>query len=132
MRLLSLAVLVMLSLTTVAYAQTLGTFSYTVLPEKILEHSEGIIQVYELSDGIMHSSQIEDLKVRSSDTSIIQIIETEKDENEFITNVRIKSLKPGTATIAVISTGFSSLEFPLTVYANNIFSHTNFNETYSR
>ncbi|MCZ6581843.1 MAG: hypothetical protein O6761_01565, partial [Thaumarchaeota archaeon] len=121
MRLLSLSVLVMLSLTTVAYAQTLGTFSYTILPEKMLEHSEGIIQVYELSNGIMRSSTIEDLRVRSSDISVIQIIETEKDENEFITNVRIKSLKPGIATIAIISSGFSSLEFPIIVYANNNF-----------
>lgn len=117
----TLAVLAVLPITSSAYAQTISSFGYKILPEKILENSEGIIQVYEFENDLIMPYKIEDLKVTSSNTEIIQIIDIEENENGFISNVRIKAMNPGTANIAIASHGFYSLDFPITVYTNNNF-----------
>ena len=117
----TLAVLAVLPITSSAYAQTISSFGYKILPEKILENSEGIIQVYEFENDLIMPNKIEDLKVTSSNTEIIQIIDIEENENGLISNVRIKAMNPGTANIAIASHGFYSLDFPITVYTNNNF-----------
>ena len=92
----TLAVLVVLPITSIAYAQTISSFGHKILPEKILENSEGIIQVFEFENGLIMPNKIGDLKVTSSNTEIIQIIDIEENENGFISNVRIKALNPKT------------------------------------
>ena len=61
----TLAVLAVLPITSSAYAQTISSFGYKILPEKILENSEGIIQVYEFENDLIMPYKIEDLKVTS-------------------------------------------------------------------
>jgi len=117
----TLAVLVVLPITSIAYAQTISSFGHKILPEKILENSEGIIQIFEFENGLIMPNKIGDLKVTSSNTEIIQIIDIEENENGFISNVRIKAMNPGTTNIAIASQGFYSLDFPITVYTNNNF-----------
>jgi len=114
-------VLVVLPITSSAYAQTISSFGYKILPEKILENSEGIIQVYEFENDLIMPNKIENLKVTSSNTEIIQIIDIEENENGFISNVKIKAINPGTTNIAIASHGFYSFDFPITVYTNNNF-----------
>ena len=112
-----LIVIVSSGLVTMVYAQTSTEFSYRLIPNKIVENTEGILEVYLKSDTII-PGKINDLIVTSSDSSIIQILEIGKNENGFITPVKIKAVGSGTANIAIAAPGFLSKEFPITVYGN--------------
>lgn len=100
-----------------AYGQTPSELSYRLIPNKILQNSEGVLQVYDNSDAA--PKNIEKLVATSSDSSIIQISGIEQDENNFVTDVKIKTGNAGTANIALAAPGFSPKEFAITVYSNN-------------
>jgi len=100
-------------------AQTTSEFGYQLHPEKLLENTEGILQIFVTSNEMMVPKQIDDLKVISSDNSIIQILSIEDGNNEFIKNIMVKARKPGITTIALAATGFSSKEISLEVFNNN-------------
>jgi len=99
-----------------AYGQTPGELTYRLIPNKILQNSEGILQVFANGDT---PTNIENLVATSSDPSIIQIVGIEPDKNNFITDVKIKTGSAGTANIALAAPGFSSKEFPIIVYNND-------------
>jgi len=99
-----------------AYADS--EFVYKQLPGKILEYTDGTIQVFVESEGLMVPQKITGLKTTSTDTSIIKIIEVEP-ANKYITNIQIQALKPGTANIILAAPGFMSKEIPITVFNNN-------------
>jgi len=115
---LVLIVIVLSLFTTITYGQTSTELGYRLVPNKIVEDSEGILQVYVKNGEEVIPSQINNLIVASSDSSIIQILEIQKNENGFVTPVRIKAVGSGTTNIALAAPGFLSKEFPITVYGN--------------
>ncbi len=101
-----------------AYADS--EFVFKLLPGKLLEYTDGTIQVFVESGGLMVPTKIIGLKTTSTDTSIVKIIEVEP-ANDYITNIQIQALKPGTANIVLAAPGFMSQEIPITVFNNNNF-----------
>jgi len=101
-----------------AYADS--EFVYKQLPGKILEYTDGTIQVFVESEGLMVPQKITGLKTTSTDTSIVKIIGIES-TNKYITNIQIQALQPGTANIILAAPGFMSKEIPVTVFNNNNF-----------
>src|SRR5690348_8403301 len=97
-----------------AYGQTPSELSYRLIPNKILQNSDGILQVY--SNGEVSPTNIQNLVATSSDSSIIQILGIAPDKNNFITDVKIKTGSAGKANIALAAPGFTSQEFEITVY----------------
>ncbi len=102
-----------------AQAQTTSEFGHQLHPEKLLENTEGILQIFVTSNEMMAPKQIENLKVISSDNSIIQILAVEESNDKFIKNVVILAKKPGITTIALAAPGFSSKEITLQVFNSN-------------
>ncbi|MEX1053672.1 MAG: Ig-like domain-containing protein [Nitrosopumilaceae archaeon] len=115
---LVLIVIVMSLFTSVTYGQTSTEFGHRLIPNKIVANTEGILQVYAKEGDIMIPTQINNLIITSSDSSIIQILDIGKNENGFITPVKVKAISSGTANIALAAPGFLSEEFPVTVYGN--------------
>ncbi|GEM_PF-1488973 len=100
-----------------AHGQVLE-FGYQLHPEKPLENTEAILQVYVMSGESMMPKEITDLKATSTDSKVVQILGIER-ADQYTTNIRIKTLNEGTANIVVAASGFSSKEIPITVYTNN-------------
>lgn len=101
---------------TVVYGQTIE-FGYRLIPNKIVENTEGVLQVY-LKDETIIPGKIDNLVVTSSDSSIIQILGVGENQKGFFTPVKIKAVGVGTANIALAAPGLTSTEFPVTVYGN--------------
>lgn len=102
-----------------ANAQTTSEFGYQLHPEKLLENTEGTLQIFVTSNEMMVPKEIENLKVISSDNSIIQILSVEEDGNGFTKDIIIKAKKPGITNIVLAAPGFSSKEITLQVFNNN-------------
>ncbi|MCE9617758.1 MAG: hypothetical protein K8Q88_05295, partial [Nitrosarchaeum sp.] len=100
-------------------AQTTAEFGYQLHPEKLLENTVGTLQIFVTSNEMMVPRSIDDLKVISSDNSIIQVIDIQENNNGYTKNVQIKAIKPGIANIALAAPGFSSKEITLEVFNNN-------------
>src|SRR6266849_3340455 len=98
-----------------AYAQSDNALGVRVIPNKIMENTEGIIQVYANSDSII---KIDKLIATSSDSSVIQILGIEQEAGGYVTDVKIKAVNAGDAKIALAAPGFLSNEFPITVSKN--------------
>jgi len=114
-----LGIIVSLSVMPV-YAQTITSeFGYQLHPEKILENTEGTIQVFVTSNDMMVPKQISNLKAISSDNSIIEILGIEDGNDKFTKNILIKAKNSGITTIALAAQGFSSKEISLEVFNNN-------------
>lgn len=99
-----------------AFAQEPKDFGYKLMPEKLVEGTEGLLQVYGLQKNIPIPTPIKDLIVVSSNQDVLQVLELETDENTAITSVKVKAIDSGTAKIAIAAPGFASKEFSLTVY----------------
>ncbi len=102
-----------------AQAQTTAEFGYQLHPEKLLENTEGILQIFVTSNEMMVPKQIERLKVVSSDNSIIEILVVEEGIDKFTKNVIVMAKKPGITSIVLAAPGFSSKEISLEVFNNN-------------
>jgi len=102
-----------------ANAQSIAEFGYHLHPEKLLENTEGTLQIFVTSNEMMVPRSIDNLRVTSSDNSVIQIIEVQENNNGYTKNVKINAIKPGIANIALAAPGFSSKEIPLEVFNNN-------------
>ena len=100
-------------------AQTTAEFGYQLHPEKLLENTVGTLQIFVTSNEMMVPRSIDDLKVISSDNSIIQVIDIQENNNGYTKNVQIKAIKPGIASIALAAPGFSSKEITIEVFNNN-------------
>mgnify|MGYP003964389861 CR=1 FL=1 len=74
-----------------AQAQTTSEFGYQLHPEKLLEKTEAVLQIFVTSNDMMVPKQIENLKVISSDNSIIEILSVEDGNDAFTTNVKIST-----------------------------------------
>jgi len=86
-----------------------------LIPGKIVENSEGVIEVYSIAGGI----PVDKLIATSSDPSIVQILSVDQDQTHMVSSVKIKTLAAGDVKIALAAPGFTSNEFDLTVYTNS-------------
>jgi len=86
------------------------------MPEKLVEGTEGILQVYGLQKNIPIPNTIEDLIVTSSDQDIVKILELSTNVDTSITSVKLQAIDSGIANIAIAASGFASEEFSITVY----------------
>ena len=107
--------IVMMLLSTHAYADNPGQLGIKLVPGKIIENSEGLIQVYSKSDGGM----VDKLIATSSDPSIIQITGIDQDKSHTMSTVIIKALKSGEAKVSLAAPGYSSEEFTIDVSKNS-------------
>jgi len=110
-----LAVLVASVLFPTVYAQEPKDFGYKVMPEKLVENTEGILQIYTKNGNTPIPFDIKNLIVTSSDSDILQISEIKK-INDFITTVKLKTFQAGSSNIAIAAPGFTSEEFNVKVY----------------
>ncbi len=94
-------------------------FGYQQHPQKLLENTEGVIQVYVLSGDKIFPTSIKGMKVTSSDNSIIQIKEIQSEDSEYSTKIKIHAIKPGIADISLAAPGFNSQVIHVTIYNNN-------------
>lgn len=101
-----------------SYAEGEDTFGVRILPDKMIENSNGTLEVYPLYDGNMFPNKIENIVFSSTDSNIVQVIGTENNDTGFITHIKIQANNPGTANIVLAAPGFSSQEFPITVYSD--------------
>ncbi len=62
-----------------------------IIPGKIVENSEGVIEVYSTTGDI----PVDKLIATSSDPSIVQILGVEQDETHMISSVKIKAFAAG-------------------------------------
>jgi len=102
-----------------AQAQTTSEFGYQLHPEKLLENTEAILQIFVTSNEMMVPKQIENLQAISSDNSIIEIVGIEEDNDKFTKNILIKTKKSGITSIVLAGQGFSSKEISVEVFNNN-------------
>ena len=93
-----------------AYGQESKNFGYKLLPVKLVEGTEGILQVYGLQKNIPIPYAIENLIVTSSDQNIVKILELSTDKDTSIISVKIQANDPGNADIAIAAPGFESVE----------------------
>ncbi|QLH02855.1 hypothetical protein C5F47_04465 [Nitrosopumilus cobalaminigenes] len=100
-------------------AQTTSEFGYQLHPEKLLENTEGTLQVFVTSNEMMVPKQITNLKAISSDNSIIEILEIKDGSDKYTKNILLKANNPGITSIALAAEGFSSKEISLEVFNNN-------------
>jgi hypothetical protein len=114
---LAISIMSIIMFSTYAHGQTPNELECRLVPNKILQNSDGMLQVYAKGDAV--PTNIENLVATSSDSSIIQILGVEQDKNNFITDIKIKTGSAGTANIELAAPGFSSQEFPITVYNND-------------
>lgn len=101
-----------------AYADNTYNFGVRLIPQKLIEDSEGTLQVYALQNNHVSPQQIQNIVYSSTDSSILQIIGVEKDSNGFTTNIKFVTLNHGSAKIVLGAPGFVPKEVPITVYAN--------------
>ena len=101
-----------------AYADDGNSFGVRLMPEKLIENSEGTLQIYALHNGHTSPQQIQNMIYSSTDSSIVQIIGVENSKDGFTTNIKLITSNPGSAKIELGAPGFSSSEIPVTVYGN--------------
>lgn len=107
----------MVSLATVkSYAEDTSTFEVRLIPNKMIENSDGILEVYALYNGHVFPTKIQNMVFSSTDSTVVQVDGVEDNSTSFITDIKIRANNPGTADIVLAAPGFSSQEFPITVY----------------
>jgi len=111
-----LILLILFALIPGAFAQEPKDFGYKLMPEKLVEGTEGLLQIYGLQKNIPIPTPIKDIIVVSSNQEVLQVLELDTNEDTAITSVRVKAVESGTAKIAIAAPGFVSKEFSLTVY----------------
>ncbi|MDE1765479.1 MAG: Ig-like domain-containing protein [Thaumarchaeota archaeon] len=101
-----------------SYADDVGTFGIRLVPNKMIENSSGILEVYALYGGHIFPTKIRNMAFSSTDSTIVQITGLEYNDTGFMTHIKIKANNPGTANIVIAAPGFTSQEFPITVYSD--------------
>ena len=101
-----------------SYADDAGTFGIRLVPNKMIENSSGVLEVYALYGGHIFPTKIQNMAFSSTDSTIVQIIGPEDNDTGFMTHIKIKANNPGTANIVIAAPGFTPQEFPITVYSD--------------
>ena len=87
-------------ITPFADAQEPKNFGYKLLSGKLVEGTEGILQVYGIQNNIPLPNNIENLIVTSSDQSTVKILELTTNVDTAITSVKLQALESGVAAFA--------------------------------
>ena len=95
-------------------------FGTRVLPSKLIENSEGIIQVYAKQGTTVVPEKINGLTVTSLDSSIIRVISVRSSESSFVTEVTVNALKPGATKLFLAAPGFTPTELPVLINGNKL------------
>ncbi|MDE1816383.1 MAG: hypothetical protein KGI11_07495 [Thaumarchaeota archaeon] len=103
-----------------SYADDVGTFGIRLVPNKMIENSSGVLEVFALYNGHIFPTKIKNIAFSSTDSDIVQIEGLEDNDTGFITHIKIKANSPGTANIVIAAPGFTSQQFPITVYDDEI------------
>jgi len=112
-----LIIILMASLVIVkTYADDTTTLGVRLIPDKIIENSDGIIEVYALHGGHIFPTKIEQVAFSSTNSTVVQTVGLDSNYSGFMTHIKIRANNPGTAKIVLAAPGFSSQEFPVTVY----------------
>jgi hypothetical protein len=101
-----------------SYADDSYSFGVRLMPQKLIENSDGTLQVYAMHNGHMYPQKIENMIFSSTDSSIVQVVGIENNSDNFITNIKLKTSGQGSAKIELGAPGFVSQEIPITVYGN--------------
>lgn len=101
-----------------SYAEDASTFGVRLIPNKMIENSDGVLEVYALYNGHIFPTKIQNMIFSSTNSTVIQVGEVEDNNTSFMTHIKIRANNPGTADIVLAAPGFSSQEFPITVYSN--------------
>ena len=116
-----IAILVLASFAIVkSYADDSNSFGVRLVPDKMIENSDGILEVYGLHGKHVIPTKTGNVVFSSTDSSVVQIMGTEENDTGFITHVKIRANNPGTANIVIAAPGFSSREFTIKVYGNEV------------
>ena len=97
------------------YADAPPDLGMTLLPGKIMENTQGIIEVFSKTDGV----SVDKLIATSSDQSVVQVLDITQDDGHMMSKIKINAIKAGDVKIAIAAPGFSSSEFDLTVFKNS-------------
>ena len=92
---------------------------YNILPEKIHEDDMILLEVYMIEGGKVILDKIQDLKIESLDTSIIEIIDFEE-THEYKILIKLKAMSEGETILYVFTEGTQAVEIPITINGNNI------------
>ncbi len=117
-RLLIIAIFLVSLASVKSYADDTATFGVRLIPNKMIENSNAVLEVYALYNGNIFPTKIENMVFSSTDSTIVQIIGIEDNDTGFMTHIKIQANNPGTANIVLAAPGFSSQEFPITVYSD--------------
>ncbi len=101
-----------------SYADDDYSFGVRLIPQKLIENSDGILQVYAMHNGHIYPQKIENMAFSSTDSSVVQVSGIENNGDSFITNIKLKTSGQGSAKIELGAPGFVSQEIPITVYGN--------------
>ena len=101
-----------------SYADDDYSFGVRLIPQKLIENSDGVLQVYAMHNGHIYPQKIENMAFSSTDSSIVQVSGIENNGDNFITNIKLKTSGQGSAKIELGAPGFVSQEIPITVYGN--------------
>ncbi|MDE1765520.1 MAG: Ig-like domain-containing protein [Thaumarchaeota archaeon] len=97
------------------FADSGNQLDTTLVPNKMIAGTDGIIQVYPKN----FNDTVDNLVATSSDSSIVQILGVERDDIHNVFNIKISALNAGQATINMAAPDFASLELPVTIYSDS-------------
>ena len=92
---------------------------YNILPEKIHADDTILLEVYMIENGQVILNKIQDLKIESLDTSIIEITNFEE-THEYKILVELKAITEGETSLYLFTEGTQAVEIPITVNGNNL------------
>jgi len=99
-------------------AESVLEFGTRLIPTKLVEGQEGIIQIFATTGTSPVPEKIPGLTVTSLDSKILRVLTVHDSESGFVTELTVKGIKAGTTTLFLAAPGFPSQELPVTVYGN--------------
>jgi hypothetical protein len=93
-------------------------FGTRLIPTKLVEDKEGMIQIFTKKGTSLVPEKISGLTVTSLDSKILRVLTVKDSESGFVSEVTVKGIKAGTTKLFLAAPGFSSQELPVTVYGN--------------
>ena len=93
---------------------------YRFLPSKLVENSDVSMYVYSLQDDNVVPNTIQGIRASSLDSSIVRVVEVKSNESGFMSEVLLKTGKPGDTIITLVASDFSSIEIPVEVNGNKL------------
>jgi hypothetical protein len=93
-------------------------FGIRIIPTKLVEGKEGMIQIFATTGLSPIPEKIPGLIVTSLDSKILRVLTVDDSESGFVTELTVKAVKSGTTKLFLAAPGFTSQELPITVYGN--------------